>query len=94
LCIRVDYETEDGYEKAVQFGGETCEFAGRGTQRAPESVVPLPDDRIPIGEFAPEGWNGEGLISFFAKEATRDYLETVIFATGTASLGRRRGMLR
>jgi hypothetical protein len=82
LCIRVDYKTEKGYEKSVQFGGEALAF-GRGTQNAPDTVRPLPERTLPIGEYAPQGWNGTGLISFFGKEATRDYLETVSFAPAT-----------
>jgi hypothetical protein len=88
LCVRVDYKTERGYERSVQFGGQALRL-GRGTRRDPDATAPLPENGIPLQEYAPEDWVGEGLISFFAQEATRDYLETVSVAAATDKSWRR-----
>ncbi len=79
LCIRVDYRMEDRYSKAVQFGGEPFVFE-RGTGRLADQVEPLPE-KIPLKEKAPAGWSGKGLISFFTRDASGDYMESIRIAS-------------
>ena len=70
---------EDGYGKAVQFGGAPFAFE-RGTGRLADQMEPL-SEKLPLKEKAPAGWNGKGLISFFARNASGNYMETIRIAS-------------
>lgn len=79
LRFHWDYRTEDGYSKAVQFGGESFAFE-RGTGRLADRMEPL-SEKLPLKEKAPAGWSGKGLISFFARNASGNYMETIRIAS-------------
>lgn len=38
-------------------------------------------EKLPLKEKAPAGWSGKGLISFFARNASGNYMETIRIAS-------------
>ena len=75
LILRMDYYT-DGYVKAVQFGGKREEFS-RGTKRPADILAEEADELLEIGRYAPKGWEGEGLLSFFPEGTDGGYRECI-----------------
>lgn len=75
LILRMDYFT-DSYVKAVQFGGKGEEFS-RGTKRPADILAEEADGILDIRRYAPEGWEGEGLLSFLPDGADGSYRESI-----------------
>lgn len=83
LVIRMDYLIDDTYGKAVQFGGSLQEF-NRGTKRPADILAEEADEILETGRYAPEGWEGESLLSFLVTDADAAYRE-IIRLTAPAS---------
>lgn len=72
----MDYLIDDTYGKAVQFGGSLQEF-NRGTKRPADILAEEADEILETGRYAPEGWEGEGLLSFLVMDADAAYREII-----------------
>ena len=50
---------------------------GRGTKRPADYLAEEAEDILDLERYAPAGWEGEGLLSFLAADASDDYREVI-----------------
>ncbi len=71
LGVRIDFETDGGYENSVQFHGGLYrgdrDFLQRwGTKKLPDQVVEkdLSGFTVKLSDYAPENWTGRAILTF------------------------------
>ncbi len=92
LGLRIDYQTNAGYAKAVLFeDGENAGFSipwgnGRGFDQDVR-LATLAGADISPGDYAPAGWNGQAIITFVLNATGNGSQVAFTLSAGTAASG-------